>query len=239
MYILNKTNAFKGKGFINMKHSNNLPFLTLFTTSNFDKDISQYLKENISDDIDVYFPIQKHTDSVLIIDQHIPKIPVVADAVLTNRHNLIIGVKTADCVPIIIYDRISQSIGAIHAGWRGTAKSIVIKTIDKMISNFGAKVDNISVMIGASIGRCCYEVDEDVFSKIISVTPDNNFWTKKGEKYHIDLQLSNTLQALTTGILRENISIIQECTCCLNDKYHSYRRDGKIAGRQYAVIGMV
>ncbi|MFQ3573431.1 MAG: peptidoglycan editing factor PgeF [Thermodesulfovibrionales bacterium] len=231
------TNIKQTKGIALTSPIDELPVLYFFTTKEFTLDMNDYLKNNLS--VIPYFPIQRHTDSILVIDKEMPEDPVIADAVLTGRENVFIGVKTADCVPIIIYDTNTKSIGVIHAGWRGTSKLIAIKTIEKMVDYFNVNPIDIKVVIGASIGRCCYEVDEDVFERITNMTPNDEIWHKKGKKYHVDLQKTNVSQILLTGVRRENIVVLGECTACLNVKYHSYRRDGMTAGRQYAVIGMV
>ncbi|MCX8027142.1 MAG: peptidoglycan editing factor PgeF [Thermodesulfovibrionales bacterium] len=234
----NKTKNSTIKGVVKLTISNDMPLLAFFTTKEFDSNINDYLKDTISQNHDVFFPIQKHTDNVYIANEMHPNLQIIADAVVTNKKNLFIGVKTADCVPIIIFDEVSQSIGVIHAGWRGTSQGIVKKTIKMMTTHYGASSENIQMIFCPSIGRCCYEIDKDVFIKIMSVTPEGSIWTKKGKKYFIDLQEANMLQATETGIKRENVNIIKECTYCLSNKYHSYRRDGMAAGRQFSVIGM-
>ena len=94
----------------------------------------------------IYLPIQKHTDKVLVLDSDLS--PGIADAVITNNKGILLGVQVADCVPVLLYDAKKNVIGVVHAGWRGTAASILKKTIEAMQERFGSFSDDIKIAIG-------------------------------------------------------------------------------------------
>jgi len=185
----------------------------------------------------IYLPVQKHTDKVLYLDAPIE--PKVADAVVTDRKDVLIGVQVADCVPVLLHDQKRQVIGAVHAGWRGTAAGILGKTIVAMSERYSCRPEDIALAIGPSIGGCCYEVDHEVYDAVSRATGEGEYHTKKGGKFHIDLAGANRLQAVSAGILSENIWVSGECTFCNPEKFYSYRYAKGSTGRQGGFIGMV
>lgn len=186
----------------------------------------------------IVFPVQTHSDKVLIIENNYENIE--ADAIITQQKSILIGVKVADCVPILIYDKKNIIVGAVHAGWRGTAKKIVSKTIKTMIANFTSKPSNIFVALGPSIKGCCYNVGEDVFKELCEVT-DNKFqyFKKINDKYYIDLSIINIMQLLNEGILFKNIWNSNDCTYCNPHRFFSYRYMKKYGGSQGGFIGII
>ncbi len=211
-----------------------------FTTRIFVGDYGQ-IKDALSKKLtiskdSIYLPIQKHTNKIHILDSD--NKPAVADAVVTDRKNVLIGVLVADCVPILLYDKSKKIIGAVHAGWRGTAKQILKETIIAMQEKFGCLPGNISVAIGPSIRQCSYEVDEDVNNAVHKATGAGDYYLRQGNKYFIDLSSANRIQALNMGILSQNIWQSDECTFCKPEKYYSYRYSGVSSGRQGGFIGI-
>ncbi|MBZ4663836.1 MAG: pgeF [Caloramator sp.] len=138
------------------------------------------------------------------------------DALITKEKGIPIGVFTADCVPIIIVDYINKIIAVVHAGWKGTDKRILRKTIEKMVKEFDCDCENMYVVLGPAIASCCFEVGEDVYNKF-------NFREKRDGKYYVDLFLENKKQALDLGVLDRNILLSNICTKCNNDLFYSYR----------------
>ncbi|MBI3592474.1 MAG: peptidoglycan editing factor PgeF [Nitrospirae bacterium] len=185
----------------------------------------------------IYMPVQKHTDKVLVLDYDLE--PKVADAVVTNRKDIFIGIKVADCVPVLLYDRKMHVIGAVHAGWRGTAAGILGKTIETMMKRFYSSPSDILVAVGPGIRWCCYEVGYEVIEAVTKGTGGRDYYKKKGEKYFIDLPTANRHQAISSGVLPENTWVTDECTFCLPEKYYSYRFAKGTTGRQCGVIGIV
>lgn len=208
-----------------------------FTTRSMGSEISEVcLKLGIPIN-SVYIPLQRHTDNVQVLyhDQE----PKIADAVITNRKGILIGVQVADCVPILLYDRKRYIIGAVHAGWRGTAAGILKNTIKAMMDRFFSSPRDILVAFGPSIRWCCYGVGYEVIDAIEKSTGKGEYYMNRGDKYYLDLQTANKYQLLSIGIPTENIGLSDECTFCHPEKYFSYRFAKGTTGRQYGLIGLV
>ncbi len=185
----------------------------------------------------IYLPIQKHTDKVLVIGAS-PE-PLIADAVITKQKGLLIGVQVADCVPILLCDPKKQVVGAVHAGWRGTAEAILKKTIQTFCEHYFSDPADILVAIGPSIRQCCYEVDGEVIRAVSHASGNGVYFRTKGDKFHLDLAAANQLQALTMGVPEGNVWISDDCTFCSPEKFFSYRFAGGSAGRQAGFIGII
>ncbi len=131
-------------------------------------------------------------------------------------------IRTADCVPILIADPATKTVAAVHSGWRGTVQRIVPETIARFM-RYGIAPDELRVAIGPAIGVCCYEIGDDV---------------RKALGGSADLKRIVQAQALDSGVLPERIWCSDGCTFCEPARWHSYRRDGREAGRQTAFIGL-
>jgi len=173
-------------------------------------------------------PIQEHTANIKIVnkkDQYIN-----TDGLILTKKDSAIFLNFADCVPLIFYEK-EKNIGAIaHAGWRGTAQKIGIKTIQKM-QRLGCKIENIQAIIGPCIDKCCFEVKEDVQKKLyqtINLNPPHQ------EKIFVDLKEINKLQLQSLGI--KNIDICPYCTVCNNDLFFSYRKENATKNRHSAIL---
>lgn len=226
--------------FITPPNINSHDIKAFFTTRAFNKGnvhIDTALAEELAIPKDnIYLPTQQHTDKVHVLTTSVE--PAVADAVVTNRRNTLIGVLVADCVPVLLHDRKMNIIGAVHAGWKGTAAGILGNSIKEMQERFGCNVEDIFLAIGPSIRQCSYEVGEDVREAVLEATGAGDYCRKEDEKYFIDLSSANRIQALNSGILHENIWQSEECTFCNPDKYYSYRFSKGSAGRQGGFIGI-
>lgn len=184
----------------------------------------------------VYLPIQKHTDIIQIIsgDLNIK----VADAVITTDKYLLIGVKVADCVPILISDIENAVVGAVHAGWKSTASCILKKTIQLMVQYFHSDPAYIKIALGPCIRWSCYCVGYEVKEAICKATGEGRYYFQRGGKYFIDLPTANIYQAISMGVPRENIWISNECTYCNPREFYSYRYDKYLKGKQGGFIGI-
>jgi len=215
-------------------------FRAFFTTRGFVNN-HNHVREAMSQEFNIpgdkiYLPVQKHTSRIQVLESGMS--PDMADAVVTARKNIFIGILVADCVPILLYDKKVEGIGAVHAGWRGTAKQILKKTIQVMQDRFCSSPCNILMAIGPSIRQCSYEVDEDVKSSVEGATGQGDYFRREGNKYYIDLSSANRMQALSIRILPENIWQSEECTYCNPERFYSYRRSKGTQGRQGGFIGM-
>jgi len=157
------------------------------------------------------------------------------DALITNVPNIILTILTADCVPILLYDKNKQVIAAVHAGWKGTNKKILMKTIEEMIQIYGCNTQDIIAGIGPSIGKCCYEVNHDV-AKFFAHIP--HAYTIIKDKYMLDLPYINKQQLLNIGIKKENIELSNICTSCKVERFFSYRKELGCSGRFMSMIGI-
>jgi YfiH family protein len=162
---------------------------------------------------------------------------VEGDAAVTSIRGALLGVQTADCVPILIADREATCVAAVHAGWRGTAHRIVEKTVQRLVEKYGSQPANLLATIGPHIGVCCYEVGEEV----VSAVQDAAAFERKPEwsKPHLNLAVANRHQLLKAGLSAEQIEVSTLCTRCRSDLFFSYRREGDRAGRLLSVIGLV
>ena len=158
------------------------------------------------------------------------------DGLVTVEKDLLLSVRTADCVPVLLCDREQKVCAAVHAGWRGTVGGITKNAI-ALMENQGAKRENILAAIGPCIGKCCYEVSNDVFEEFVSVSKDySSFFTPVGEKFMLDLTVANEFILKEAGILPENISCADLCTKCNSVDFFSHRRDGSVRGTMSALI---
>jgi len=145
------------------------------------------------------------------------------DALIAAQPGLWVGVRTADCVPILLADRQQRCVAAVHAGWRGTVAGIAAKALAALASNPA----DVLVAIGPAIGVCCYEVGDEVARQF-----------GRSGRVHLDLAAENRAQMLAAGVPASQIAWGAPCTRCDGD-FHSFRRDGVAAGRMVSAIVVV
>jgi hypothetical protein len=159
------------------------------------------------------------------------------DALITKLPRTCIGVSTADCVPILIYDTHVRAIAAVHAGWRGTVARIASKTIEEMQKRYASEPKNLKVVIGPSIGPDAFEVGDEVYDAFNEASFEmDKIAFKRDGKWHIDLWQANALDMQQAGIARENIEISGICTYQQHKDFFSARRLGIKSGRIYTGI---
>lgn len=185
----------------------------------FSNDID-YIKEKYN--IDKYYELtQIHSNIINVLDNnYINKTK--GDAIITNKKNIPLVIKTADCIPILLYDKENKVIALVHSGWKGTLNNIVIDTLNKMINKYNSKKENIDVYLYPSIRKCHFEVEYDVYTQFKNKIKNiEKYTTKKDIKYYIDLQ-----QIVIDNLKQNGINKIYDskvCTYCNHDIYHSYR----------------
>ncbi len=145
------------------------------------------------------------------------------DAIISNKKNVALILRTADCNPIFFYDYKNQIIGAIHAGWKGVLNNIVENTLKKARNELNLNIKSTKFVIGPSIRSCCYEVQEDLLEKFKSKNYDNHI-TYVGKKLKLDLVSLIFEQLEAFKVDKARVELIEQCTSC-NDIYYSYRRD--------------
>ena len=187
---------------------------------------------------------QVHGTDALIVDR-----PVTGsdrfeggwDALITDQPGVTVVVRTADCVPVLLYDRRTNAVAAVHAGWRGALAGIVPKTIQAMAGRFGIEAGDLRVSIGPSAGPCCYEVDQSVLEPLRTRRRD---WSEfllndRGNKARLDLKALVRRQAADGGIPSEHITVVNVCTICHPALFYSYRREGRVNGTMLNGIALV
>ena len=175
---------------------------------------------------------QIHSNIAVIVDDNYIN-NLKADALITNLKNTKLVIKTADCIPILLYDKQNKVISLIHCGWRGVINDIVLVTVSKMIKKYNTDTKNIYAYIYPSIRKCHFEVSEDTYNKFKNHIENIAKYTKQKElKYYIDLQNIIIDKLKTLGIT--NIKDSNICTYCSNNKYHSYRYN-KTDKRNYLI----
>lgn len=158
------------------------------------------------------------------------------DALMTNLSGVFIGVSTADCIPVLLYDKEKHAVCAIHAGWRGTVKRIVIKAVEAMTVAYGTNPKQLTAQIGPGISLDSFEVGDEVYDSFAKEGFNMSAISRKEEKWHINLPECNRLQLMVSGLEFQNIKVSSVCTYKQADDYFSARRLGINSGRIFTGI---
>jgi YfiH family protein len=181
------------------------------------------------------FARQTHSANISIINKEPTTLPIEnADGLISNRKNMWLCVQTADCTPVLLYDKEKQVIAAIHAGWRGIAQNICGKAVEQMRLNYAVKPAQIYAYVGPCISQQVYEVGQDVFDSFVAQNLDVDaiFIAKiKQGKYFCNIKEANKQLLERAGLKVEHIAIDDNCTYKQVDKFYSARRDGNETGR--------
>lgn len=166
-----------------------------------------------------------------------------ADALVTDEPGLNLMVFSADCIILLLHDPVTRSIGAVHAGWRGTALDLPAKAVREMERLFGAKPENIRSAVGAGIGPCCFETHDDVPEAMLAALGSGaeTYMTALPDrpgKWSVDLKAINAWRLREAGLAAEHMDVCPLCTACRRDLYWSHRITGPRRGLQGALIGL-
>ena len=167
---------------------------------------------------------------------------IFCDVIVSDAKGVLAGVKTADCVPILLGDPATGAFAAVHAGWRGTLATAVVAAVEQLAKEYDVRPENLRAAIGASAGPCCYEVGSDVIDAFTSKFPDGEklFTATRPGHATVDLFKANRDQLISAGVKPERIHTAPLCTMCRTDLFFSYRKEksvqGKV-GRLMAVVG--
>ena len=190
---------------------------------------------------------QVHGNEVRVVtgaDKHVcgSKTPYEADGLVTTERGLPIFCFVADCVPALLCDAEHGVIAAVHCGWRSSVADILGVTVEKMCA-LGAEPESICAAMGASIGRCCFETDDDVpdaVKKYLGCDAEEFFDRRPGGKTMVDLRAANAMRLRQLGLRAENIDVSHECTMCSHEKYWSHRYTQRMGqGRGSLAAGIV
>jgi polyphenol oxidase len=186
------------------------------------------------------------------------------DGLMTNEPGVLLGIQTADCIPVLLADRKNRAVAAFHAGWRGTQARIVENGVGRMRVEFGSRPEHLIAAIGPGIGQCCYSIGDEVREQFESQFPyaeelfrevyDSDpirekypmlFLTARapghsdiGPRMHLDLAEANRRQLLAAGLKKTAIFVTGQCTGCHTDRFFSHRIERGFTGRMMSVIGI-
>ncbi|MGA8215357.1 MAG: peptidoglycan editing factor PgeF [Candidatus Sulfotelmatobacter sp.] len=206
---------------------------------------------------------QVHSDIIRFVHA-LPEAQLAGDGLITSTPGLLLGIQTADCLPVILVDPKRRAVGVFHAGWRGTVKRIVEKGVGEMRRRFGSRPRDLKAAIGPGIQGCCYEVGEEVrahfesqfeyaaklFREVDESDPVREkypmlFLTARApghsdlpKKIFLDLVEANRQQLLAVGVLGKNIETSPLCTSCRTDLLFSHRAEKGKTGRMMAAVGI-
>lgn len=162
-----------------------------------------------------------------------------ADAIITGRPGHYPMMTFADCVPLVFFDPKTRGLGIAHGGWKGTAAHVARHTVEAMIGTFGSRPEDLLVGIGPSIGPCCYEIKEDVASRVRESvrSTDGILLDLADGTIHLDLWEMNRRQLREAGVSPDCIELAGLCTACHTETFFSNRAERGSTGRFGAVIG--
>ncbi len=194
----------------------------------------------------LWLPRQTHTANVVRVDSSFVSLSAEqreaklneVDALITNLPQQCIGVSTADCVPLLLFDPVTASVAAIHAGWRGTVKRIAKHTLRAMEEAYGTRAEDVLAVIGPSISPDDFEVGEEVVEAFLEADFPESIILRQPSlpKPHVDLWAANALQLEECGVRLENIQVAGVSTFSHSDTFFSARREGIRSGRIYSGI---
>ena len=180
----------------------------------------------------VVYPHQTHTDKIYTISSDFFLLSLAerkaalegVDALISNARNIIMGISTADCIPVIVYDPVHHAAGAIHAGWKGTRLRIVSKTIREMQKVYGTNPSDCTAAIGPGISQDSFEVGQEVVDAFVEAGFEMSDYVIMKKKPHIDLKALNKFQLTSMGVKSQNITV-SDVDTFTNPDYFSARRE--------------
>ena len=190
---------------------------------------------DITDDR-LLMPHQVHKAEIAVVDEQRDIDLEGYDALMTNVEEVCIGVSTADCIPVLLYDPRQRAVCAVHAGWRGTVMRIVEQSIARMTEVYGTNPADLIAQIGPGIHLESFEVGDEVYQAFETEGFPMTLISKKYEKWHIDLPECNRLQLISAGVPESQVSVSPVCTYMQSDTYFSARRLGIESGRIFTGI---
>jgi YfiH family protein len=164
-----------------------------------------------------------------------------ADVAVTDDPTIALGVRVADCAPILIGDRRQLAVGAVHAGWRGTVQRAAVAAVQAMQERFGSRPADLVTAIGPCLGACCGEVGPEVVETFREAGHEPDalarwFTSGRGDRFQLDLPLANRDQLAAAGVPASQIHVSGLCTKSFPDVFHSYRERKERAGRMVGII---
>jgi polyphenol oxidase len=163
------------------------------------------------------------------------------DALTTNVARVLVGVKTADCVPVLLGDARTGACAAVHAGWRGTLAEVSLRALERMTAEYGTRAGDVRACVGPAARGCCYEVGREVIDAFGEKFPRAGEWFAPTREGHalVDLQRANREQLAGAGVAPERVHTLPLCTMCRTDLFFSYRREKHVHGRTGRLLSVI
>jgi polyphenol oxidase len=158
-----------------------------------------------------------------------------ADASVAASAGWLLGIQTADCLPVLLVDPARGLVAAAHAGWRGTVAGVAARAVEALATR-GSRPEDLLAALGPGIGPCCYEVGDEL-REAFGASGAGFFLPGPNGRLHLDVRAANVRQLLDAGLRQAALHQVSDCTRCRPDLYHSYRRDGKATGRMTSFVG--
>ncbi|MCC6537246.1 MAG: peptidoglycan editing factor PgeF [Bryobacterales bacterium] len=171
---------------------------------------------------------QTHSDIVVTVPARAKGLLGEGDGLIATSADVWVGIRTADCAPLILADPVRRVVAVVHAGWRGTVEGIALRAVEHMVSGQGSRPHDVVAAIGPAIGHCCLELGPEVTPRFAPWWPERR---DLGERVYIDLPATLQRQLVSAGLSPARIETLSHCTRCDAARFHSYRRDGAAAGR--------
>ena len=182
---------------------------------------------------------QIHSGVSVVAEAAAPETISEADGIMTKQAGILLGVMTADCIPVLVADPVNRAVAAFHAGWRGTVARIVEHGVAQMTAEFGSDPAQMVAAVGPGIGLCCYAVGGDVEAQFAAqFSYGAELFLKGNETSRLDLIEANRRQLLSAGLAEGAVAIVGGCTSCQPWYFYSHRASGGHAGRMMASIGI-
>lgn len=190
----------------------------------------------------IYFVSQVHGTIAQILEGDEDRTEVIlreGDATVSNAADVVCGVRSADCATLLLGDRRSGAVAAVHAGWRGTVRGVVESALATLREVAGGDLEVVAA-IGPHIESCCFEVGADVAAELAGCSPlgSSAVIERSGEKPRVDLRAILAAKLVASGVGPDAIDHVRGCTVCENDRFFSYRREGQVSGRLLSAISV-
>jgi YfiH family protein len=162
------------------------------------------------------------------------------DFLVTHAAGVVVGVITADCVPVLLWEPEANCVAAVHAGWRGAVAGVVDNGIRELARRYGARPERMRAAVGPGIGVCCFEVGTEVAEAFVVAFGHEGELVvpHPGKNPHVDLTAAVRLSLARSGVAQEAVEFVTPCTCCSPERFFSFRRDGARIGQHISFVGL-
>lgn len=233
----------KDNGLVNLVGGRDYNFRLARAEETFADDVKSLLQKAGIEPKDLYAATQVHGTTVAYADGKAGEPYLIGkhfkdtDGLITDKPNVALLIKFADCTPVVLYEPVKKVQAVVHSGWRGTVEKISHEAIHIMTKDFGAKKENILAYVGPSVDQANYEVGSEVYETFSKHSDRDVYFRSAGEKFLLDMARANYQLLLEAGIAAQNIDVTTESTYT-SPSLHSARQEGKDYGLN-AIVTMM